>query len=85
MVSGGRRGVRGCLQGTVVRVVKVKLVTDVTEQPGRGELVHILVLTQAGGGVWGGRGKGEGRLEGEGTGPYMEDSLRNLCWLHESQ
>ena len=47
MVGGGRRGVRGSLQGTVVSVVEIKLVTDVTEETGRRQLVHAFFLTHA--------------------------------------
>lgn len=46
-IGGGRRGVCGCLQGTVVRVVEVKLVTDVAEEAGCWELSHTLIITES--------------------------------------
>ena len=43
VVHGGRGGVRGSLQRTVIRVVLVKHVTDVTEEP-RGRQLVIIIL-----------------------------------------
>ena len=47
MVHGGGRGIGGSLQGTVICVVLIKDVTDVTEETRRGELIHhcIIILT----------------------------------------
>ena len=47
MVGGGRGRVRGSLEGTVVCVVKVKLVTYVTEETWRRKLVHSLFILTA--------------------------------------
>ena len=44
MVHGGGRGVRGSLQGTVVCVMLIKDVTNVTEETRRGELIHHCVI-----------------------------------------
>lgn len=44
MVHGGGRGVRGSLQGAVIGVVKVKLVTDVTEQSRRRKLLQVVLF-----------------------------------------
>ena len=72
MVHGGGRGVRGSLQGTVVCVMLIKDVTNVTEETRRGELIHHCVIIfpisvrvegkgcQGGGGGEGGGGGGGG-------------------------
>ena len=71
MVHGGRRGVRGSLQGTVVCVMLIKDVADVTEETRRGELIHhcIIILPISvrvegwGGGGGGGGGGSKGARE----------------------
>ena len=47
MVHGGGRGIGGSLQGTVVCVMLIKDVTDVTEETRRRELIHhcVIILT----------------------------------------
>ena len=47
MVHGGGRGIGGSLQGTVICVMLIKDVADVTEETRRGELIHhcIIILT----------------------------------------
>lgn len=66
MVHGGGRGVRGSLQGTVVCVMLIKDVADVTEETRRGELIHhciiilpISVRVEGGGGERGSKGDGQ--------------------------
>ena len=44
MMHGGGRGVRGSLQGTVVRIMLIKDVADVTEETRRGELIHHCII-----------------------------------------
>ena len=72
MVHGVRGRVSGCgLQRTVVCVVEVKLVTDVTEQPRGRQLLHsLLILTDTA------RGRGKEGREGGREGGRVRERVK---------
>ena len=65
MVHGGGRRIGGSLQGTVVCVMLIKDVTDVTEETRRGELIHHCVIILTISVRVGGRGERERERERE--------------------